>query len=284
MVIPCPPPAWKSSEISFKSRVQPALGRVFTAEEARSGAGYPIRQARRSPACQRLLEAPVPFRSRIVGQAIELNGAPVTVVGCCPRVSITARCLLLARKPIFRAGEPRNRAHVGQHCYADRPPQTGRHDCAGPDDANRVTPNMYFNTKYPQSKGRYKGQLVPVPLKDYVTGKLHRSLIALWFAVGTILLIAGVNLSNLLLARSAARAKEFAMRGALAQAADASLPTSDGEPRALGRRCGHRSGAGARPHPLARAPGIAGSSAAQLRCGSTVRRCGGRFLSPSLPQ
>jgi len=48
-----------------------------------------------------------------------------------------------------------------------------------------------------------------------VTGKLHRSLIALWFAVGTILLIAGVNLSNLLLARAAARAKEFAMRGAL---------------------------------------------------------------------
>jgi predicted permease len=63
--------------------------------------------------------------------------------------------------------------------------------------------------------GRYKGSLVPVPLKNYVIGKLRRSLIALWFAVGTILLIAGVNLSNLLLARAAARAKEFAVRGAL---------------------------------------------------------------------
>lgn len=67
----------------------------------------------------------------------------------------------------------------------------------------------------PRDLGRYKGALTPVPLKDYVTGKLRRSLIALWCAVGAILLIAGVNLSNLLLARAVARAKEFAVRGAL---------------------------------------------------------------------
>jgi predicted permease len=83
------------------------------------------------------------------------------------------------------------------------------------DDANRVAPDIYFNVKYPQSKGSYKGDLIPVPLKNYVTGKLRRSLVALWLAVGAILLIAGVNLSNLLLARAAARAKEFALRGAL---------------------------------------------------------------------
>jgi predicted permease len=83
------------------------------------------------------------------------------------------------------------------------------------DDANRVAPNIYFNVKYPQTLGFYKGNLLPVQLKDYVTGKLRRSLIALWFAVGAILLIAGVNLSNLLLSRAVARAKEFAVRGAL---------------------------------------------------------------------
>jgi predicted permease len=83
------------------------------------------------------------------------------------------------------------------------------------DDATRVAPNVYFNVKYPETLGRYKGDLIPVPLKDYVTGKLSRSLIALWCAVGVILLIAGVNLSNLLLARAVARAKEFAVRGAL---------------------------------------------------------------------
>src|SRR5262249_28856627 len=52
-------------------------------------------------------------------------------------------------------------------------------------------------------------------LKEYVSGKLRRSLIVLWCAVGLIQLIVCVNLSNLLLARAAARGKEFAMRGAL---------------------------------------------------------------------
>ena len=48
-----------------------------------------------------------------------------------------------------------------------------------------------------------------------MSGKLRRSPIVLWCAVGLILLIVCVNLSNLLLARAAARSKEFAMRSAL---------------------------------------------------------------------
>jgi FtsX-like permease family protein len=52
-------------------------------------------------------------------------------------------------------------------------------------------------------------------LKDHVSGRLRRSLIVLWCAVGAILLIACVNLSNLLLARAVARSKEFAVRGTL---------------------------------------------------------------------
>ena len=52
-------------------------------------------------------------------------------------------------------------------------------------------------------------------LKDFVSGTLRRSLVTLWLAVGMILLIVCVNLSNLTLARSAARGKEFALRSAL---------------------------------------------------------------------
>jgi predicted permease len=197
--------------------VQPVLGRLFTPEEARSNAliggssgesvallanAYWRRQFHSDPG--------------IVGKAIELSGTPVTVVGVLPEsFDYGAVFSPGAKADLFvpvSLGKERMWGNIVTLIGRLKPGVTVAQAL---DDANRVTPEMYFNTKYPQTKGRYKGQIVPVPLKEYVTGKLHRSLIALWFAVGTILLIAGVNLSNLLLARAAARAKEFAMRGAL---------------------------------------------------------------------
>jgi predicted permease len=83
------------------------------------------------------------------------------------------------------------------------------------DDGARVAPNIYQDVTRPETLGTYKGAFIPVPLKEYATGKLRRSLIALWCAVGAILMIAGVNLSNLVLARASGRAREFAVRGAL---------------------------------------------------------------------
>jgi predicted permease len=80
-------------------------------------------------------------------------------------------------------------------------------------EADSLFPQFYFEHKHPEYGKGYTGQLTG--LKEYVSGKLRRSLIVLWCAVGLILLIVCVNLSNLLLARAAARSKEFAMRSAL---------------------------------------------------------------------
>jgi predicted permease len=52
-------------------------------------------------------------------------------------------------------------------------------------------------------------------LRDHVSGKLRRSLYVLWSAVGLMLLIVCINVSNLMLARTLSRGKEFAMRTAL---------------------------------------------------------------------
>ncbi len=190
--------------------VHPAIGRLFLPEETRRGShqvallanAYWRHQFNADPA--------------IVGKAIELNGASVTVVGVLPdNFDFGSVFSPGERVDLFTPYILDNWRDDGNDLTMIGRLKPGITLAQALDDANRVAPDIYFNTKYPETKGRYKGALVPVWLKDYVTGKLHRSLIALWFAVGTILLIAGVNLSNLLLARSAARAKEFAMRGAL---------------------------------------------------------------------
>jgi len=80
-------------------------------------------------------------------------------------------------------------------------------------EANLLFPQFYFEHKHPEYGKGYTAQLTG--LKEYVSGKLRRSLLVLWCAVGLILLIVCVNLSNLLLARAAARRREFAMRSAL---------------------------------------------------------------------
>ncbi len=190
--------------------VQPAVGRLFTTEEAR-GAFHPVtlltnaywrRQFNADPA--------------IVGKAIDLNSTPITVVGVLPEsFDFGAVFSPGAKVDMFTPlslDQERNYGNIVTFLGRLKPGVTVAQAL---DDANRVAPDIYFSPRYPDTLGRYKGDLIPVPFKDYVTGKLRRSLIALWCAVGAILLIAGVNLSNLLLARATARAKEFAVRGAL---------------------------------------------------------------------
>lgn len=197
--------------------VQPSLGRLFTAEEARASTVVP-----NSTGGPVALLASAYWRRQfqsdatIVGKAIELNGTPVTVVGVLPEsFDYGAVFSPGARVDLFVPLSLEKERMWGNIVTLVGRLKPGATVAQALDDSNRIAPDLYFNVKYPQTRGQYKGNLVPVPLKDYVAGKLRRSLIALWFAVGTILLIAAVNLSNLLLARAAARGKEFAVRGAL---------------------------------------------------------------------
>jgi predicted permease len=189
--------------------IQPALGRVFTLNESRGA--HPIALLTNAY-WHRQFNAD----HAIIGKAIELNGTPMTIVGVLPDTfDFGAVFSPGAKVDLFTTLDLNLERDWGNIVTLIGRLKPGATVAQALDDANRIAPNIYFNVKYPRTLGRYKGDLIPVPLKEYVTGKLRRSLIALWCAVGTILLIAGVNLSNLLLARAVARAKEFAVRGAL---------------------------------------------------------------------
>src|SRR5450755_1621200 len=190
--------------------VQPAMGRLFTAEESRPGP-HPIALLANAYWRRQFNSDP-----NIVGKAVELNGTPVTVVGVLPdSFDFGAVFSPGAKVDLFTPLDLNQERDSGNIVTLLGRLKPGVTVAQALDDANRVAPTLYQSVKYPETRGQYKGALIPVPLRDYVTGKLSRSLIALWGAVGVILLIAGVNLSNLLLARAVARAKEFAVRGAL---------------------------------------------------------------------
>jgi predicted permease len=191
--------------------IQPAMGRVFTADDARDGAAPVIlltdawwrRQFNADP--------------HIIGKAFDMNGKQTTVIGILPRsfdfgAVFAPGTKIDAITPLDLYGPPRNWGNIITLIGRLKP---GVSIAQAREDAVRVAPTMCWNNRYPQSCGNYKDSVVPVPLKEFITGKLRRSLVVLWCAVGAILLIACVNLSNLLLARAAARSKEFAMRGAI---------------------------------------------------------------------
>jgi predicted permease len=191
--------------------VQPAMGRSFTADDARNGAAPVILL---SDAWWRRQFSADP---NIVGKAFDMNGHQTTVIGVLPASFDFGAVFAPGTKvdaitPLNLYGPPRDWGNIITLIGRLKP---GVSLAQAREDAERVAPAMCWNNKQPSTCGQYKGAVVPVPLKDYVSGKLRRSLVVLWSAVGAILLIACVNLSNLLLARSATRSKEFAMRGAL---------------------------------------------------------------------
>lgn len=196
--------------------VQPAMGRAFTSADAVNGAPPVIIL---SHAWWRTQFNADP---NIVGKAFDINGQQTTVIGVLPAsfdfgAVFQPGAKVDAITPLNLYGPARNWGNIITFIGRLKPGVTLPQAVA---DAAQAAPHMCWNNRRPESCGSYaekngEGGVVPVPLKDYVTGRLHRALTVLWAAVGMILLIACVNLSNLLLARAAARSKEFAMRGAL---------------------------------------------------------------------
>ncbi|MGE5326491.1 MAG: ABC transporter permease [Deltaproteobacteria bacterium] len=188
--------------------VEPSLGRLFAPEDARKG----------SPPVALLSNAYWKHQfdsdAAIVGKAIDLNGQPVTVIGILPpSFDFGAVFSPGERVDLFTPYILDDWRTDGNDLTMIGRLKLGVGLAQAQADVNPIMPQLYWSRKRPKSKGFYKAALVP--LKTCVTGRLRGPLLMLWCAVGAILLIVCVNLSNLLLARAATRNKEFALRSAL---------------------------------------------------------------------
>jgi predicted permease len=186
--------------------IQPALGRLFTPEECVKG-GRPAVLLSHT-----FWERQFAANPGIVGQAITLNNQPVTVVGVLPDTFDFGAVFAPGLKkdvfvPAIMDGM-RNWGHVLSVIGRLKPG-------VAVGQAQAEATLLFSQSKAQHPEWLTDAKTTITGLREYVSGKLRRSLIVLWCAVGLILLIVCVNLLNLLLARAAGRSKEFAMRSAL---------------------------------------------------------------------
>jgi putative ABC transport system permease protein len=182
--------------------VQPALGRVFTEEEDNKGVrvvviGYGLWQRRFGGAPD------------LIGRTISLSDQPYEVIGIMPRdfFFMPSRDIEIWTPASFPPAMRTNFTwHDAQIVARLRPGVTLQ-------QARQSMEALSLRITAKDFRGPHS--VVVTPLREEIAGRTQTALILLLSASAALLLIACVNLTNLLLSRSAARGREVAVRAAL---------------------------------------------------------------------
>jgi predicted permease len=182
--------------------VQPTLGRVFTEDEDNKGVHVVV-------ISDGLWQRRFGGAADVIGRKISLNDEPYEVIGVTPRrfYFMPSREIDIWMPASFPPWMRRNFTwHDAQIVARIRPGVTV-------EQARQSMAALSLQVTAKDFRGPHS--VIVTPLREEIAGKTQTALILLLSASAALLLIACVNLTNLLLSRGAVRGREIAVRAAL---------------------------------------------------------------------
>ncbi|HEU5399955.1 MAG TPA: ABC transporter permease [Terriglobales bacterium] len=187
--------------------VQPSIGRSFTPEDDQPSANATVILS------WSLWKRRFGGDSSVIGRKIYLDAKPYTVIGVMPRWFAFPEQKVQIFLPVYHERTPEQMAQVDNHQFiviGRLKPGVTREQAAQEASAIvRRVHDAHLNLPFMSSGAGIW------PLIDYLVRNVKPALYMLLAATACMLLIACLNVANLLTARSAARAREIAIRKAL---------------------------------------------------------------------